>query len=48
MYLLHYYVQRGWKIEDFLNEGPLERLFYYASMEVALEEKTKMLNFGGE
>lgn len=48
MYLLHYYVQRGWKIQDFLNQEPLERLFYYASMEVALEEKAKMYNFGGE
>ncbi|MEY8355260.1 hypothetical protein AALB39_18150 [Lachnospiraceae bacterium 54-53] len=48
MYLLHYYVQRGWKIKDFLEEEPLERLFYYASMEIAMEEKQRMCPFGGE
>lgn len=45
--MLHYYVQRGWKIEDFLNQEPMNQLFYFASMQVALDEKKKMF-LGGD
>lgn len=41
MYLLHHYVQKGWKVEDFLRLPELEKLFYQASMEYHYEEIEK-------
>lgn len=38
MMLLHYYVQKGWKIDDFLQEPKGHRLFYLASMIKRAEE----------
>ena len=46
-YLLHYYIQKGWKIEEFLGLDQLQRLWYHASMVVAMEERAKMFDFGG-
>lgn len=37
--MLHHYIQKGWKIEDFLEIPTLQEYFYAASMEVALEER---------
>ena len=38
MQLLHYYVQLGWSIDDFLNEPLINQLFYRASMMIRTEE----------
>ena len=38
MKLLHYYVQLGWKIDDFLREPLINQLFYRASMMMRSEE----------
>lgn len=42
MYLLHYYVQKGWHADDFLALDTESRAFYAASMLAALEEKAAM------
>lgn len=39
MYALHYYVQKGWEAEKFLGLSLEDRLFYIASMNVALKER---------
>lgn len=39
MYMLHYYIQKGWSIKEFLNQSYLEKLTYYASMQLALEQR---------
>ena len=43
-YLLHYYIQKGWKAEEFLSLDLESRLFYQASMLVALDERAKMFS----
>lgn len=47
MYWLHYYLQKGFKIEYLLHLGFEEKMFYVASMEIALEERQKMFSIGG-
>ena len=43
--LLHdYYIQKGWKAEEFLSLDLESRLFYQASMLVALDERAKMFS----
>lgn len=44
MYALHYYVQKGWKAEDFLSLSQEDRLFYIASMHVALKEREEFFS----
>lgn len=47
MQLLHYYVQKGWKIDDFLSEPYSYHIFYKASMEKAYEEISEAIQEGG-
>jgi hypothetical protein len=44
---LHYYIQKGWDAEKFLSLDFESRLFYTASMQIALEERERMFNFDG-
>ena len=39
-----YYIQKGWKAEEFLSLDLESRLFYQASMLVALDERAKMFS----
>lgn len=43
--MFHHYAQRGFSAEWFFGLGPLEKLFYYASMELALEDEKSRLHF---
>ena len=45
--MLHYYIQKGWKAEEFLSLDDESRLFYQASMWIALEERARMFSFEG-
>ena len=37
-------MEKGWKAEEFLSLDLESRLFYAASMETALEERTRMFS----
>lgn len=39
MMMLHYYTQKGFKLNYLLNLSISEKLFYFASMETALKER---------
>lgn len=41
MRLLHYYVQLGWKAEEFIKLDLMSRAFYSASMQIALEDRKR-------
>lgn len=36
---MHYYIQKGWKAEEFLRLSDFDKSFYFASMEVERQEK---------
>lgn len=42
---MHYYIQKGWDAERFLSLDLESRLFYTASMQLALEEQACMFGF---
>ena len=46
-YFLHFYLQKGITPEYILNLSLEERLFYFASMETAIEERRKLFAFEG-
>jgi len=41
MYLIHHYLQRGFKPEYIINLPFIDKLFYRASMDLYLEEKSE-------
>lgn len=43
MSTLHHYVQLGWKAEDFIALDFESKLFYRASLEVAIEDHNNQL-----
>ena len=47
---MHYYIQKGWKAEEFLSLDLESKLFYIASKEVAQEDFAGMfrVNVGGD
>ena len=45
--MLHFYLQKGITPEYILNLSLEERLFYFASMETAIEERRKLFAFEG-
>lgn len=48
MYFLHYYIQKGITPEYLLSLSLEERLFYYASMLKAIEERKQMFAVSGK
>lgn len=44
---MHYYIQKGWDAEKFLSLDLESRLFYAASMQMALEERARLFDFDG-
>lgn len=45
---MHYYIQKDWDAEKFLSLDLESRLFYTASMHLALEERARMFDFDGK
>ncbi len=37
--MLHFYLQKGFDLDKLVNLSSMEKVFYYSSMELALEEK---------
>lgn len=46
-YFLHYYIQKGFKLEYLLQLGVEEKCFYYASMLKSIEEREQLFSGGG-
>ena len=46
--MLHYYLQKGFRPEYILGLSPLEKLFFFASMEKTLEERKQLFSDGGK
>jgi len=42
--MLHHYLQRGFKPEQIINLPYIDKLFYRASMDLAIEEEIERLN----
>lgn len=41
--MIHHYLQRGWKFEDFIGLSLFEKQFMMASMDLFVEEETEKL-----
>lgn len=46
MFILHFYVQKGFTLDYLLNLSTVEKLFFKASLELELEKQEKMLKGG--
>ena len=47
MYMLHHYLQRGFKPEQIINLPYIDKLFYRASMDLAIEEEIEKARVAG-